>query len=204
MSKIRGLYYLKAFGYEFIDSHLSFQNEDLDFYQLKAQIANCSLCTLSKKRKCSVLDKMKKPCKLMIVDSFISKSENDSGVILNSNKGLNLKTMLKESLFLHEEEYYMSYVLKCFSANKNDDFALKQCLPYWFNEFYLLCPKVVLILGQNSFECLGFKDFSLLRGELFSYKNSWIMSTFDLDFIAKNPSFKQDFLADLQKIKGLL
>ena len=51
---------------------------------------------------------------------------------------------------------------------------------------------------------LGFDDFKRLRGELFTHLKAWVMPTFSVEFIIKNPSFELEFLNDLSKIKGLL
>ncbi|MED7853017.1 hypothetical protein VWN94_10095, partial [Campylobacter coli] len=42
----------------------------------------------------------------------------------------------------------------------------------------------------------------LLRGEIFAYKNFFIMASFELEFIEKNPSCEKIFIQDLKKIKG--
>lgn len=203
MSQIRNLYYLKAFGYEFIDKKPEFKATNKDFKHLSAQISNCALCTLSKRRKHCVMDAFK-PHKLMIIDSFISKSENDSGVLLSSSKGEKLKSSLKECLNLDPEGFYLSYLYKCFSESKSDENALKQCMPYVFEEFFLLRPKVLLILGSEAFEALGFGDFERFKGELFSYQNAWALGTYDMNFLLKNPSFEPEFKAHLKKIKALI
>lgn len=204
MNRIRNLHYLKSFGYEFVSKELKIQSIQSDFVYLKASIAHCELCVLSKKREHSFIEPYFKQAKLMIVDSFASKDENKSGVLLNSTKGEKLLNTLKKVLELDQNEVYMSYVYKCFSGGKNDALALKQCLPYFWAEFKLVKPRVLLILGEDSFVNLGFDDFKRLRGELFTHKNVWMMPSFDIDFILKNPSCEKEFINDLNKIKGLL
>lgn len=59
-------------------------------------------------------------------------------------------------------------------------------------------------LGEYTFKSLGFKDYHILKGEVFAYKNFFIMPSYDLDFIEKNPSYEKNFIQDLKKIKGFL
>lgn len=204
MSRIRNLHYLKSFGYEFVSKELNFTSKESDFAHLRASVSRCELCSLSKKRHHSLIEPHLKPAKLMILDTFADKSEDESGSLLLSNKGEKLLNLLKTALNLSQDEIFLSYVYKCFSGGKNDANALSSCLPYFWSEFCLVKPRVLLVLGEDSFENLGFDDFKRLRGELFTHLKAWVMPTFSVEFIIKNPSFELEFLNDLSKIKGLL
>lgn len=204
MSRIRNLHYLKSFGYEFVSKELNFTSKESDFAHLRASVSRCELCSLSKKRHHSLIEPHLKPAKLMILDTFADKSEDESGSLLLSNKGEKLLNLLKTALNLSQDDFFLSYVYKCFSGGKNDASALSSCLPYFWSEFYLVKPRVLLVLGEDSFENLGFDDFKKLRGELFTHLKAWVMPTFSVEFIIKNPSFELEFLNDLSKIKGLL
>ena len=204
LNKIRNLHYLKSFGYEFVSKELDYKDQEGDFERLKDRVSNCQLCFLSKKRCKSLIEPHLKPARLMILDSFAEKNEDKSGKLLVSHKGKKLLFLLKEVLNLSQDEIFISYVYKCFSAGKNDAFALSSCLPYFWSEFKLLRPKVLLVLGEDSFVNLGFDDFKRLRGEVFSHLKSWVLPSFSLEFIIKNPSFEQEFIKDLNKIKALL
>lgn len=179
-----------------------FKTMQQKFINLRADIEKCELCTLSKKRKNSLIEKEFKPCKMMIISNFADKSEDESGIILNSTRGDLLKSMINEAL--GEINFYQSYIYKCFNAHKNDASALFQCLPYFWAEFELISPRVLLILGQDCFENLGFKDFQRVRGAVFSHFESKIIATYSIEFIEKNPSHKADFMGDLSKIKAFL
>lgn len=172
------------------------------FIKLRAEVCKCELCALSKKRKNALMENAFKPCKIMVVSSFADKSEDESGVVLDSTRGVWLKSAINSAL--NESEFYTSYIYKCFNAHKNDANALFQCLPYFWAEFELINPRFLLILGEESFENLGFADFKRLRGEVFSHLNAFVMATFSVEFIEKNPSFKAEFMSDLSKIKAFL
>ncbi|NDJ26411.1 hypothetical protein GW575_00365 [Campylobacter sp. MIT 19-121] len=204
MKNLRSLHYLKAFGYEFIDKELDFMPQSKDYEELRLKVQNCQLCPLSKRRRFCIMQNTFKHYGLMVVGDFLSTSENDSKTLLNSAEGIKLKLLLKENLGLEREDFYMSYIYKCYSQNKDDDFALKQCLPYLFDELFFINPKIILCLGKQSFYHLGFEDFTRLRGEILHFKQSLIMPSFDIKFILKNPSFEQEFIKDLTKLKAFL
>ncbi|EAL0015366.1 hypothetical protein BBY97_03050, partial [Campylobacter jejuni] len=107
-------------------------------------------------------------------------------------------------LGLCDEDFYFSYLFKCFCNGKFDDFSLQSCLPFFWNELKLIQPAFLLCLGEYTFKNLGFKDYHILKGEVFAYKNFFIMPSYDLDFIEKNPSYEKNFIQDLKKIKGFL
>ncbi|WP_300702535.1 uracil-DNA glycosylase family protein [uncultured Campylobacter sp.] len=200
---LRALYYLKAFGYDFFEK----ADEDYkytSYENLKEQIYSCELCSYSKKRKHIFFPRKKKDMKIFIIDSFIKKSENENGIFMSSTQNTKLKTLLKQHLNLEEKDYYISYIYKCFCDEKNDDFALKQCVPYVFAELSLLKPDFILCLGENAFNALGFSDFKRLRGEFFIFFNAWFLPSFDINFITKNPSLEENFIDDLNKIKTFL
>lgn len=201
---IRSLYYLKAMGYNFTDKPSNIQPKIKNFENLRSNIQKCNLCHFSKFRRFTLMENQLKPVNLMILDTFGQKIENENGYILESKKGKTLQSYIYNILGLKKEQFYFSYLLKCFSNGKFDDFSLQSCLPFFWNEVELLQPKFVLCLGEYAFNSLGFSDFNALRGEIFTHKNFFFMASFDLEFIEKNPSYKKDFMEDLKKIKGFL
>ena len=200
---IRTLHYLKAMGFNFFEYNLK-NNTKLSFDELKKSVAKCTLCQFYKMRKFTLMEPNLKPVKLMILSTLAEQSENKSGILLNSTKGDKLKLYLRENLGICEEEFYFSYVFKCFSGKKVDNFSLQSCFPFFLNELKLVRPNFLLCLGEYAFKALGFDQFNSLRGEIFSYNESFIMPSFELEFIEKNPSYEKIFIQDLQKIKGYL
>lgn len=201
---IRGLHYLKAIGYDFMDENLRSDVPVKTFKELQNSVSNCTLCHFSKMRKHALIEAEQKRVKLLILGAHAQKSENESGVLLDSLRGENLRELVWEVLGLKREEFYFSYLFKCFSYSKFDDFSLQSCLPFFWDELRLIKPKIVLCLGKYAFEGLGFRDFGALRGEIFAYDDFFIMPSFELEFIERNPSHKKRFIDDLQRIKGFL
>ncbi|EAJ2437582.1 uracil-DNA glycosylase family protein [Campylobacter upsaliensis] len=201
---IRSLHYLKAMGYDFSPQNFSKLDRLDDFKTLRDKIATCTLCNFSKTRKKILMEERLKPCKLFILDTHASQNENESGILLQSKKGKFLLNSLEKILNLSRDEFYFSYIFKCFSVNKNDDFALHSCLPFLLNEIKLIKPKILLCLGEYALKALGFSNFKALKGELFAYEDFFILASFDGEFLERNPSFKEEFFNDLKKLKGFL
>lgn len=201
---IRSLYYLKAMGYDFADrARLGPQKID-HFKALYSSVSSCTLCNFYKSRKHPLMERAEKSVKLLILDTHAQKSENESGLLLNGSKGEILQRYLKDALGIGRDEFYLSYVFKCFSGGNHDDFSLQSCLPFFWNEIEIIRPKILLCLGEYAFRALGFSDFSSTRGGIFAHKNFFILASFSLEFLDKNPSQKKEFVSDLMKIKGYL
>ncbi|WP_171000340.1 uracil-DNA glycosylase family protein [Campylobacter estrildidarum] len=201
---IRSLHYLKAIGYNFTDEIRTKKSKVQNFEDLKKNIQKCTLCHFSKLRHFTLMETKLKDASLMIVDTLGQKSENESGSILESKKGKKLQNYIYNILGLKKEQFYFSYLFKCYSNRKFDDFSLQSCLPFFWNEVELLQPNLILCLGEYTFKGLGFSNFNALRGEIFTYKNLFFIASFELEFIEKNPSYEKKFIEDLQKIKGFL
>lgn len=196
----RKLYYLKAFGYSFLEEKNNKQFIQ-NFNLLKQKITNCHLCNLSKNRTCSQIDDYEKNKNLMIVLNNIIKEEDKNDIILNSKNGQKLKQYIKNILNLENKDYYVSYIYKCLNL-KNDAFALNYCLPYLFDEIKIIKPKIILCIGKDAFENLGFDNFDGLIGEYLNFQNTNFIATYDLYHIEKNPSCERKFIDILYKIKG--
>ncbi|MBZ7935721.1 hypothetical protein H2279_03555 [Campylobacter sp. B0100352/1] len=202
---IRSLYYLKAMGYNFTDNKPhKILSKIKNFEDLRSNVQKCNLCHFSKFRRFTLMENQLKPVNLMILDTFGQKIENENGCILESKKGKTLQSYIYNILGLKKEQFYFSYLFKCFSNGKFDDFSLQSCLPFFWNEVELLQPKFILCLGEYAFNSLGFSDFNALRGEIFTHKDFFFMASFELEFIEKNPSYEKKFIEDLKKIKGFL
>lgn len=201
---IRTLHYLKAMGYDFVDKSNLSQKKTDSFQTLYSSVSNCTLCNFYKARKHALMEQKQKNVKLFILDTHAQKKENESGILLSGSKGELLQDYLKDTLGLVRDEFYVSYIFKCFSSGKNDDFSLQSCLPFFWNEIELIQPKILLCLGEYVFKALGFSNFNSTRGGIFTYKNFFVLASFSLEFLDRNPSQKKEFINDLMKIKGYL
>lgn len=169
---------------------------------INEQIQNCSLCSLCKLRNSSVLIQNKK-ADILFVSLFYEPNFLDF-------------VRSCEHFAQFDEKYIYSSVLRC-EPKKNslniflknhDIFASVQfCKYYLKHEIDAICPKVIVALGSEVFYTFTGEQeqaFSTLRGGVYRLENSLILPTFSKEQVLKSPSLKDDFYADLSKIKGLL
>ncbi|WP_291952930.1 uracil-DNA glycosylase family protein [Campylobacter sp.] len=198
----RNLYYLKAFGFEYLEEVKRVKSADFSFVELQNSIKKCTLCNFYKLRKNSLIEKEIKKARILIFQSYIDKDENESGKFFASKLKQDFLLKFKELLDLNEDEIYFSYVLKCFSNFKFDKNSVEFCLPYFYNELKFIKPKLILCLGEEAFLSLGFADFKTYIGQWLKFNESLIMPNYDLNYLSKNPSLYANFIEDIKKIKG--
>ncbi|MCR4942624.1 MAG: uracil-DNA glycosylase [Campylobacter sp.] len=192
--KLRKLLFLKAIGYKFINTQTL---ENIAFYkdldELNASVKSCLLCHIKNSCKNSFVARAPKDFKVMFVN-----------LVQNSQDFSWFDELIQSACGLSKSERYDTYVLRCQSENIKSEF-LNACLPYLFEEIRLLSPKIIVALGANVFKCFYPKqDISGLRGGFVKFENSLLLPTFSPEYLAKNPSKKEQFVNDLEKIKELV
>ncbi|MCR6594078.1 uracil-DNA glycosylase family protein [Campylobacter insulaenigrae] len=200
----RRLYYLKAFGFEYLEEVKRNKGTNISFEELQNSVRKCTLCNFSKLRKKSLIEKEVKKAKVLIFQTYIDKDENENGEFFASKLKQDFLLKFKELLDLSEDEIYFSYVLKCFSNFKFDKNSVEFCLPYFYSELEFIKPKIILCLGEEAFLSLGFENFKVYIGQWLRFNESLIMPNYDLDYLSKNPSLYANFIEDIKKIKGYL
>lgn len=165
---------------------------------LNEQIKNCSLCALCKLRNNSVLIENKKS-DILFVSLFYD---------------LNFLNFLKNSEIKGDFSY--TSLLKCepkktglnlFLKNNEITQILKFCNFFLEQEIDFKKPKIIVAFGREVFFAfVGEQEqaFNTLKGGIYRLKDSFILPTFSREQIMKNPSLKDELMADLSKIKGLL
>ncbi|WP_298040138.1 uracil-DNA glycosylase family protein [uncultured Campylobacter sp.] len=125
-----------------------------------------------------------------------------------------LQNAIKEGLNLEKDSVYISSLLRCeISQNDAKNPALERsfelCRPYLLEEIRLIKPKIIITLGEEAFmhfypNLLTKGGFSGIRGSILKDNSRFIMPTFSPEWISKNPSFEENFIDDLKKIKGVI
>ena len=211
---LRQLYYLKAFGYSYINPSFGLQiNNDVstDMNELERQIKTCNLCELCKSRNNALVGSGEIDAKIMFISDSPSVSEDMSGKFLEGSIGNKFCALVDEILGLKKEEFYMTSIIKCKIPPTNIAAGLSYelCKPYLMSQIDIISPKVIVALGESVFLNLigepGRKDaFESIRGNVFGFKNTRLIATYSPTWILKNPSKEQAFIDDLNRIKGLL
>lgn len=203
------LYFYKACGFKFISqnefvSDFSYKPSLRNFSHLNSEIQNCNLCGLCKSRTHSVIGNGNLKANIMIVAEFPSKNDDKVGKA-NLDDGL---ANLLHFLGITQDKIYFTHMIKCRSNFGFMDKAyFEQCKGHFEEELRFLQPNIIVTLGKELFYQLKIEAdcvFESVRGGIFKFRNSLIMPTYSLEQIEKNPSFKDDFINDLTKLKGFI
>lgn len=194
---LKYLYYLKAFGYEYIDFNVLKTNyfgaKDINdfFYHL----SKCNLCGNSKQCNYRFYSKQKN-ADVMVIFKNISKDIDKENSIFFDKNILKLNQILKQNLPNHT--IYFTFLIKCFGR---DDFT---CRDFIFEEIDILSPSVILTIGEDVGKFVlqnnNLPQEKILNGSIFKYKNSHVITSADIKYIITG----LNFMGFINKIKYLL
>jgi len=209
---LQNLYRLEALGYEYADeityNHPPSEPIAEDFDTLTKQIHNCHLCDLSKTRTQSMSGYGSYNAEVMIIDDIVSQSQDMENNYFAGRSGDMLKNMIENVLSIPKENIYYTHAIKCKPHQPKENYQSEwlSCRLYLETQIELVNPKIILFLGEKPFRRLtGSKEpFEHIRGNVLEYKNKKIISTYEPDFLLRNPNFKKVVLNDLQTLKSHL
>ena len=189
----------KLFGFEYIDNFdfnekrvLNNQLPDT-IETLNEHISNCSLCELSKTKSLSSFSRGNTESEIVLVSLS---SEYD----LSDKYFLDMKAVLNIDI----NDIYMTNILKC-GSNKyknNLDDEISKCIGYLEQQISILKPKFIITLGAAfNYMINNNEDVLNISANVYKYKGITLFPLLDVDFINKNPSYKNKMFTDLKKIK---
>jgi len=171
----------------------------IDIVGLFDYVSNCSLCELSKSKISCEFSQGNNKSEIFIIHTYLNKE--------SQKEYLDLKNMIEERLKININDIYMTNILKCNVKKLNDnlDEEIKKCIPYLEQQIVLLKPKIIITFG-NAFRYLMNNDDNItdISGNLFIYNDIKVIPLLNIDFINKNPSYKEKMDKDLEKIKNIL
>ena len=193
----------KLLGVKYVEIPILSKNNELkrnlpnSLKELNEYVDNCSLCELSKVKE----------------NSFFGKGQSNSSIYIvglnidfeNKKKYLVLKDMMKDIMPI--DDIYMTNILKCKhkKIKKNFDFEVEQCLSYFEKEISFEKPKLIIAFADAFKYIMKNNDEILdISGNVFEYKKITIIPLMELNFLNKNPSYKEKMYQDLKKIKNVL
>ena len=209
---LQNLYRLKALGFEYTELvSINEKSSDplaSDLESLHVSISSCHLCDLSKSRKQSMSGYGNKDADLMIVDSVVSGSEDESASYYAGRAGSSLRKMVENVLELSIEDVYYTHAIKCkpSGSNKPSESEYNSCKPYLLRQIELIKPKVIMVLGEDAYDLFSHtkEEFRQVRGHIIDFKEYKLVPIYHPQFLLRNPSLKIETLNDLKIIKSLL
>ena len=209
---LQNLYRLKSLGFEYTDLvSVNQKNLDIlpnDINSLHVSISSCHLCDLSKSRKQGMSGYGNADADLMIVDSIVSSSEDDSSSYYAGRAGASLRKMVENVLELSIDDVFLTHAVKCkpLGSNKPSESEFNSCKPYLYKQIEIIQPKVIVTLGEEAYNIFSQtkEEFNSVRGHIIDLKDYKLVPIYHPQFLLRNPSLKKDTLNDLKIIKSLL
>jgi len=195
--KLLGIKYIEQINFtNKINSKLKLPE---NLVQLNEYVENCSLCELSK----------------MNIGINFGNGNIDSDLLIISLHNnffdekafLNIQNMIENVLKIDLNDIYMTNILKCdIKVYKNNlDAEVSTCIPYLRKQIDLIKPTMIITFGK-AFKYLLKTENAILdvSGNLFNYDGIDLIPLIDPKFIDKNPSYRDQMLLDLKKIKNIM
>ena len=178
--------------------------ESLEF--LKEKIIVCKKCDLCKTRKNSVPGKGSKNAQIIFVGEAPGKTEDINGEPFVGSAGKKLTNAL-ENAGLTREMVYITNIVKCRPPDnrKPTEDETKKCRMYLENEFSLIKPNIICLLGNTAYKTiLGGSEISKNHGKLIKKSDFTYFITFHPAAVIYNQKLAKDFENDIKKMVDLL
>ena len=206
LEKSLGFNYSNEFTSSMKQSHISHDNKTLS--SLNSHISNCHLCESSKTRKNVLKGSGNKMARIFFILPQPNMIDDDNNTVLAGRSGVLLQKILKNVLNIDLEDVYLSYIVKCklINSQKASHVEVSNCKDYLHQELNLIKPKLIVTLGEDSFNYLtGNTDaFSKIRQRVLKFMDYDLISTFHLNDLLKNPSLKKEAFSDFKLIKSFI
>ncbi len=209
---LQNLYRLRSLGFCYSDpialNHKNITELPNNLNYLNEIISQCHLCDLSKSRTQSMPGFGNINADVMIVDAYVSASEDEQNAYYIGRSGASLKNMVEKVLMLRSEDIYITHAVKCkpLGSKEPSHSEFDSCKAYLFKQIELINPKVIIALGKDAYRFItnDTTPFEQVRGEKINFSNFTLVALYHPTFLLRNPSLKKETLHDLNKIKSLL
>jgi uracil-DNA glycosylase family 4 len=174
--------------------------------ELNKLICKCTKCDLHKGRNKFVFGSGNPNAKVMVIGEGPGAEEDKQGLPFVGRAGKLLTDILKAIKF-ERDEVFIGNIVKCRPPSNRTPLPAEMdtCLLYLSKQIDLIKPKMILCLGLTAAKGLLKKKESLtkLRGQIFEYEGIKTMVTFHPAALLRNPNWKKDCWADVQKFRKL-
>jgi uracil-DNA glycosylase len=174
-----------------------------DWTELRARVAACTRCGLSKTRTQTVFGVGNQRAEWLIVGEAPGAEEDRQGEPFVGRAGQLLNSMLR-AIGLAREQVFIANVLKCRPPGNRDPSNLEaaECLPYLEQQIALLKPKIMLAVGRISAQNLLHTDAPLgrLRQQVhhFGVSKVPLVVTYHPAYLLRTPTDKRKSWDDLK------
>lgn len=175
----------------------------LDWSDLAARVAGCTLCDLHTTRTQTVFGVGNSNADWLVIGEAPGADEDKQGEPFVGRAGQLLNAMLF-AIGLKREQVYIANILKCRPPENRDPRPdeVACCEPYLFRQIELIQPKIILAVGRIAAQNLLKTDTPIgkLRGQLYHYgpQRTPVVVTYHPAYLLRSPSEKRKAWEDLQ------
>lgn len=174
---------------------------------LTAEMNECRKCRLCEKRTTVVPGEGNPNADIMFIGEGPGRDEDLQGRPFVGASGQLLDRMI-HAIGMERTEVYIANVVKCrppMNRNPEPDEAAA-CMPYLRNQFKLISPKIIVLLGKVACRyVLGDESpISRLHGNWIYRKGVWFMPTYHPSALLRAPEKKREAWEDFKMVKAKL
>jgi DNA polymerase len=173
----------------------------MDWPALRAQVAACDACALSRTRTNTVFGVGDEQAEWMLVGEAPGAEEDARGEPFVGQAGRLLDQMLAAIGLSRDANVYIANVLKCRPpGNRNPEPSeVARCSPHLVRQIALVRPRLILALGRFAAQTLLATDASIasLRGRLFEYRGVPLIVSYHPAYLLRNLPDKAKAWEDL-------
>lgn len=205
---------LKMMGFEYAAALKTdeFNNNDMslpnNLIDLQALVENCSLCEFSKYKTSTVFSEGNIHSPIVFVDVMPSIVQEANNRLLVGKSGELLIKMIENVLNVSYNQFYFANIIKCKTSTKKvpTPHEINCCKPFLAKQLELISPKLIIALGEMSYEYLtnDKRNIEQVRGKITKYNHIDVLPIYHPSFLLRNPSAKKEAFHDMLKIKSLM
>lgn len=175
---------------------------------LRAEVAACTRCELSRTRTQTVFGDGSSSARLVFVGEAPGADEDRQGVPFVGRAGQLLTDIIEKGMGLRRSDVFICNVLKCRPpGNRNPSYSeVEQCEPYLVRQLEALRPAVICALGKYAAQSLLKTDVPVgrLRGRWHFYHGIPLRVTYHPAYLLRSPGEKRKTWEDVQEIMKVL
>ena len=174
---------------------------------IRAEIGNCTRCTLCEGRTKIVHSTGNLQADLMFVGEAPGADEDAQGLPFVGRAG-QLLTKIIEAIGVKREDVFIGNINRCRPPGNRQPTPPETaaCKPFLLRDIAVIKPKVVVVLGNTA--CQNLLDTKVgitkLRGNFQDYFGVKVMPTFHPAYLLRDPSKKRETWEDMKKVRDEL
>lgn len=173
---------------------------DLD--QLRAGVAACTACGLSRTRTQTVFADGTGVARVMFVGEAPGANEDREGVPFVGRAGALLTDIVTKGMGLARQDVYIANVLKCRPPDNRDpsESEKRLCTPWLDRQIELVDPAVLIPVGRHAAcHVLGVQSsMGALRGRVHALGGRKVVATYHPAYLLRSPGMKKECWKDIQ------